>query len=315
MAVSGSSSGASISNGPRPGPRPTKSSTSSNQLLIVGLVGCAAIVVVVVISMRLLQHDPPPPPPPPLPTAERSVNAVLRYTPGYFKALIDDDAKRYGITPAPSIDELSRPLVYGDELAAPRRLRGKGDKTATAHLSVATKVVKEWASTSTGERFRFEHLVLTITNLTNRPLAYRVQTSVDHPEHCGSKGSLAHNAIALGAGETVERTECLWHPGDMLNVNKVETLTLTPLGYRYVSRLVPTQVLLDERTATGHEAPPGVKPCQFVPWREIQSAVKTGGIGWADVMDFYARHNCDEYSFWEGYHRWKKPGTLPSHAP
>jgi hypothetical protein len=30
------------------------------------------------------------------------------------------------------------------------------------------------------------------------------------------------------------------------------------------------------------------------------------------VIDFYARHDCAEYSFWAGYKRWLSPGTLPS---
>ncbi len=296
------------------GTRPAKKSGNPNQLLIGGLISCAAIVVAVVVSMKLLQHPLPPPPPPPPPTPERSVNTVLRFNPSYFQALVNEDARQYKIT-APTLDELTKPLVYTDELAEPKKLRSKSDKVTTAHLALGMKVIKEWASAGSGERYRFEHLVLTITNTSDQPLAYRVQTAVENLGQCGSKGALAHNAIAILPGETIERTECLWHPKDVLTVNKIETLTLLPLGYRYVSRLVPPQVLLDERTAAGHEPPTGVKTCQYVPWREIRSAVKTSGIGWADVMDFYARHNCDEYSFYEGYHRWTAPGALPAHAP
>jgi len=32
------------------------------------------------------------------------------------------------------------------------------------------------------------------------------------------------------------------------------------------------------------------------------------------VIDFYARHNCDEYSFFRGYRRWTAPGSLPARA-
>ncbi len=156
-------------------------------------------------------------------------------------------------------------------------------------------------------------MVLTITNRGGKPVAYRVETAVDRPEKCGSKGAIAHNAVALAPSETAERTECLWHPGAMITVSKIEVLELEqPISFVYVSRLVPTQVLLDERTSAGHEPAAGSKPCLFVPWREIQTAAKGNNASWADIIDFYARHNCDEYSFWIGYRRWMSPGTLPS---
>ncbi len=157
-------------------------------------------------------------------------------------------------------------------------------------------------------------MILEITNKTDRALAYRVDTAVEHPEKCKSQGAILHNAIALKPGETLRRTECLWRPGAMLTIKRVETLELPPISYYYVSRLVPTQILLDERTALGHEENK-VRPCQFVPWRDIAASAKTSGTEWGDVLDFYARHNCDEYSFWRGYHRWTTAGTLPSRAP
>ena len=61
--------------------------------------------------------------------------------------------------------------------------------------------------------------------------------------------------------------------------------------------------------------PPPAKECSFVPWRDIQASTSELHTGWADVVDFYARHNCDEYSFYRGYTRWTAPGTLPAKAP
>jgi hypothetical protein len=125
-----------------------------------------------------------------------------------------------------------------------------------------------------------------------------------------TKGALAQNAVALKPGESIERTECLWRPGATVTVTKMEVVELPLLSYWFVSRLVPTQVLLDGRTSAGHEF--SVKLCAFVPWREIQTSAKDNGTSWADVIDFYARHDCDEYSFWPGYKRWTSPGKLPS---
>ncbi len=283
---------------------------SPNALLGGGLAACAAVIVIAVVASRFFKSEPPPPPPPPPTPTERTVTGVLRYSEGYYRASLEDDAKRYAI-PAPALDVLARPLPYADELPAPHHLKADRDSFDTPHLHLTTHVIKEWATTDSGEGFRYEHMVLEITNRTARPLAYRIETAVEHPERCKAKGSIQHNAIALEPNETVRRTECLWHPKATLTVKRVETLELPDLGYFYVSRLTPTQVLYDERTSGGHEAPKKTKPCQFVPWREIQAAGK-GVTGWDDVIDFYARHNCDEYSFWRGYRRWTTSGTLPS---
>lgn len=286
---------------------------SGNTLLAIGVAVCAVLVVVAVVSLRFLSKEPPPPPPPPPPAPQASINRILKYSAGYYKAVVEEDAKRWKLaTPTP--DVLAQPLAYGNELAQPRPMKVQKDTLETPHLRLTTRVRKEWAATSSGQRFRFEHIIMTITNKTDRPLAYRVVTRVKEPEHCRSQGAMAHNAVALRAGESVERTECLFHDHDELTVDGVEVEELTPLGFYYVSRLSPVQIGLDERTAAGHTVPPPAKECAFTPWRDIQASAQTAHTGWADVVDFYARHNCDEYSFYRGYHRWTKAGSLPARA-
>jgi hypothetical protein len=286
---------------------------SGNTLLALGVGGCAVLIVLAVVSLRFLQKAPPPPPPPPPPAPQASVNRIMRYSPSYYKAVVDEDAERYGV-PAITPEELAQPLSYADELAQPRAMKVKKDTLETPHLKLSTHVRNEWAATASGQRFRFEHIILTITNRSNRPLAYRVLTRVDHPEHCRSQGAMAHNAIALRGGESTERTECLYHDHAQLIVDKIEVLELAPVGFFYVSRLQPVSIGLDERTAAGHRVPGPAKECAFVPWRDIQASTKSARTGWSDVIDFYARHNCDEYSYFRGYRRWTTPGTLPAHA-
>jgi hypothetical protein len=291
---------------------------STNQLLGLALLGCAVVIVVAVVGTRFLTHAPPPPPPPPPPSPpEAAVTGLIRYSEGYYKASVEDAAKRWKLSP-PTLGRLAEPLKYAAELQHPKQMKVEKDALDTPHLRLATHVIKEWAQTETGQRFRYEHSVLTITNKSDDHVAYRVVTEVEHPEKCASKGAIGHNAVALAPHETVERTECLWRPKSSITVKSVEVLELPlEMSYYFVSRLVPTQILLDERTAAGHEFSPGgkpIKPCAFVPWREIQVASKEHGTSWADVIDFYARHDCDEYSFWTGYQRWRSSGKLPSHS-
>lgn len=296
----------------RPPPRPQ--GLSGNALLALGAGVCALIIIIAVVSLRFLQKEPPPPPPPPPPTPEQSVGRILRYSEPYFKALIEEDAKRFHVPPLEPA-ALAEPFAFADELTAPRRMKSEHDRIETPHLVVATRVAKEWAATPSGQRFRYEHVVLSITNRTQRPLAYLVATSVNHPDDCRAQGAIAHNAIALAPGETLERTECLWHKDLAVTVRRIAVMEIPQLSYYYVSRLNPVQIMLDARTAAGHTIPPPAKECTFVPWRDIEASAAEAHTGWGDVIDFYARHNCDEYSYWRGYRRWTAPGTLPARAP
>ena len=62
---------------------------------------------------------------------------------------------------------------------------------------------------------------------SDKPIAYHVETRSTIPRIARSQGAIEHNAIALKPGETVERTECLWHKNQQLRVNAVEAMELT----------------------------------------------------------------------------------------
>src|SRR5205085_1849536 len=119
----------------------------------------------------------PPPPPPP----EHSVTSLLRYTESYYKGVLDEDAKQLGVPPTTPA-ALAAPLVYADEFSGERRMKAERDTFETPHLRLQTSVLKEWASTPTGQRYRYEHMVLRITNKIGKPVAYRVETTVGQPE-------------------------------------------------------------------------------------------------------------------------------------
>ncbi len=286
---------------------------SPNAMLGLGLALCAALVVVALVGMRFLKSTPPPPPaPPPAPPVAQSINTTLKFSSGYYKATLDDDAKKFQIPPPP-VETLAAPLPFFEELAEPRTLKAEKDVIETPHLRIVSVAAKEWSATGAAQRLRVEHAMLKITNKSDRPVAYRVDTQPAASARCQNKGTIAHNAVALRPGETIERSECLWSRGMTLGVRSIQVLELPDLGYFYVSRLSPSQILLDERATAGHEPPAKLKPCTFVPWREIRAAAEVkGGATWSDVVDFYARHNCDEYSFFPSYRRWTTAGQLPA---
>ena len=176
----------------------------------------------------------------------------------------------------------------------------------TEHLKVSLRSSRiRVGSTEAG--FSAEHLLLRVENRSDKHLAYVVETKLTDSKGCSGKGDMPHNAIALRPHEAVDRTECLFSKWNDLRVTRVDALELTPLGYYYVSRLSPTQLGYDARTGTGHVVPAGAPVCQHVPGREVREGLMAGTTRWEDVMDFYSRHNCDEYWFFYGYRMHDRP--------
>jgi hypothetical protein len=194
---------------------------------------------------------------------------------------------------------MKRPFSYFDQLRSPRKLRQK-DPIDTAHLRLSL-VVDKRPATIEGQSFTYDHLILRIENRTPKYLAYRVQTHVPDSRKCQAKGDIAHNAVVLEPGQALLRTECLYRASGSLEVRSVEVMELPALSGIYVSRMPVSSTLFDPRTSAGHLPLKG-GPCpQTFSWREIKEGMAKKEIGWKDVIDFYARHSCEEYSYYAGY--------------
>jgi hypothetical protein len=280
--------------------------------IYLGLAGLGALVIA---AGGYLHYQDEPSLPPPAPVEKkpeaRDLSRSMTETPDGYKAIVTADARRFGV--GVTISALADPLPYHLEFEGDHRLVGK-DSLQTASLEISARVEKQWSQMGGDQGIGVDQFLLTIKNKTDHHLAYRVQTEVPDARVCRSKGVMPHNAIALKPHEQVTRSECLWARGFFANVRRVEVIELPPFSYYYVSRLHPPHVLYAERTSQGHQTPIG-KPCELVPWREIQAGAESGEIKWEDVIDFYARHNCDEYTFARGYkRRQKRDEVLPASA-
>lgn len=263
-------------------------------------VGALGIFAIIIGTLLLYAGEPPPPPAPPQPPPppEVTMNSVLKYSQPVYLALVETDARAYKVA-VPSLEDLGRPNRHFEELKARQRLKPKG-QIETAHLRLSMAVGKRKASLE-GQSFAVDHLLLRIENRTDKYLAYRVETSVADKQKCNSKGDVPHNAIVLEPRQVLERTECLYRSDPYIDVSRAEVIELSALEALYVSRLPANPILYDARTASGHVPLAGVLCPQTFSWREIQEGIEKKQIGWKDVIDFYARHNCDEYSFFKGY--------------
>lgn len=263
-------------------------------------VGALGLFAVIIGTLLLYSGEPRPAPPPPQPPPppEVTMNSVLKYSQPVYLALVETDARAYKV-PVPTLEDLGRPNRYFEELKTRQRLKTKG-QLETPHLRLSMAVGKRRASLE-GQSFAVDHIVLRIENRSEKYLAYRVETTVADKHKCSSKGDVAHNAIVLEPRQTLERTECLYRADPYVDVTRAEVIELSALEALYVSRLPANPILYEARTSSGHTPLAGNLCPQTFSWREIQEGIEKRQIGWKDVIDFYARHNCDEYSFFKGY--------------
>jgi hypothetical protein len=257
---------------------------------------------------------PPPTPkrpePPPPPSA--MINSDMRFSVIYYKALIEQDAKAYGIV-APSYDDLQQPNPYFDELRSRQHLRLKAP-IETRHLRITLEIHKE-TTIIQKNKLATDHLELRIENRTPLYLAYRIQTWMSDKKKCELKANLPHNAIAIEPEQTIMRTECLYRKDAKIDITRIEVIEMPALSAYYVSRVPPNSTFYDPRTSAGHTPPQGTMCPQTFSWREIKDGIEKKELGWRDVMDFYARHNCSEYSFFRSYrYRGDPTDPLPARA-
>jgi hypothetical protein len=251
-------------------------------------------------------REPPEPPPTPRrpKPAERSDLRAMEFSRSVYEAGVRDDAAHYGASTSPA--ELEGVLSHEIETPSADLAVG-GPPLALHRVRLTAKLVTLQPNNSAP----LEHVVLRIENLTDVPLAYRVDTRAGRD--CLSKVDMLHDAIALPPKGAVERTECVARGrNDVVSVKSVETITLPALSFYYVSRLYPAHVGLDARATRGHSPPQG-EICHNIPEQAIRLASERGQATWRDVIDFYARHSCERYMFPVGYRAFTKSGerSLP----
>lgn len=264
-------------------------------------VGLVAVAAMGIGMTALFAGGPPPAPerPRPPPPPEALLNGELRYSPVVYRGQVEQDARRFGV-PVPQSGEFEAPFFYLEELTSRRKLTTRSP-IETQHVRLGLDVEKRDA-TLQGQRYRSEHLVLRIENRTDKFLAYRIDTDVADERKCSAKGDIPHNALVLGPRQTLRRSECLFRGGEAsLEVARIEVIELPPLAAVYVSRLPAIASIFDKRTAAGHVPDKGSLCPQTFSWREIRDGLERKELGWRDVIDFYARHSCDEFAFFRTY--------------
>jgi hypothetical protein len=261
--------------------------------------GAIAVLVVGVVARFDYDLTLPSKPPPPAPPDKDALRRMDYENPAIYKAYLEQDSSTYGVART-TPDDLDGPFPY-EKSEAPRDLAPGGPAIDTGMLRITARVEKLEVHSRKGQSAA-EHLVLRIENKRPRPVAYRVDTTfgAGSDESCSGKGSLPHNALAIPANGSVERSECLYRSKMVVTVHEVEAMELPPLSFFYVSRIFPPHIGASTRTSANHQAPSGAV-CATVPQQTIVIGMEKGTVSWRDVIDFYARHRCETYDFPLGY--------------
>jgi len=272
-----------------------------------GTIGVVTALSITIGSLRMCGGVAMPDKPPPPPTGG-SAQEMLKTSAGTaarWRKLIEDDARTVGVA-TPSDTDMARKLRYRLDEDARVIAPGEGSVEAAGLRLTASAVPEEGTPR--------QAMLLTIENLTDHDLAYHVVTT-PRPggAACNQRLILAHDAIVVVKGGKVVRSECIYRPGMSLAIARVETLELNPLMSAYVSRLPPTAVGGDPRLARGHhpDLPSRMEVCTTVASQAVRNDIETGTISWRDLVDFYARHSCENYQFPEGYQAFEKDEARP----
>jgi hypothetical protein len=157
------------------------------------------------------------------------------------------------------------------------------------------------------------HSIAVITNVSKRPLAYFARLRSQERGLCEVRGSRMHNAIALMPGESAEIVVCAG--AGQVRVDRLEVLEISPLGYHYISQLPPGAIGHDSITAGGHQPMSRVPVCHGVDVTGLSAQLRQGLVRWVDVIDFYSRHNCHRFQFFDGYRHEPAARPVPARPP
>lgn len=236
----------------------------------------------------------PPKPAAPSSTTESSspTDQLLSHSanqPAVYRDFLAQDAQSAGVR-APTIDDMARKLPYRVDDA--RHVLELGKRTVIAGLELTVLHAGE-------------SLALDIRNTTQAPVAYLVMSApVPSIAGCETARPLPFDAMVIARGDHETRVECMWRPDMAIAITRVETLELSPLQTWYVDHLPPDVLGIEPRIARGHRGPTTKDPkdrCVPMLGQAVRNGVESGEIGWRDLVDFYARHRCQTYSFPLGY--------------
>lgn len=234
--------------------------------------------------------------------------AALAADPARFAEEVAADASAFGVAEV-SITTLAEAQPHVVAIADPITLSpGKTWSGSGLRIKASFEKVKYQDH---GATVTARHSVLTVTNESDRPLAWFLRARASGS--CEIRGARMHDAMVLRPGDAAEVVVCAGPSKPQ--IQRLETLGVSELGARYLGQVPPVAVGHDAVTDRAHRPHAPVRRCD-VDTRAISGALRDGRARWVDVVDFYSRHNCHRHAFFVGYTHVEGPvARLPALPP
>lgn len=188
-----------------------------------------------------------------------------------------------------------------------------GESTVAGPLTIAIVSERLIVDNRRGIRTKHDHTLARVTNNASNPVAYRLTMRQEGGAACQVKTLLPHNALVLAPGETAEIAAC--DGKQSIELADVRTLEVTEVGAAWIDKIPPLVLGHDNETNRAHLVPQNVRQCPLTT-RVYVDGLAAGDFAWEDIVDFYARHDCDNFEWWPGYRRQTEPvESLPILAP
>ncbi|MEM7157696.1 MAG: hypothetical protein AAF799_32950 [Myxococcota bacterium] len=226
---------------------------------------------------------------------------ALEENPEQFAMRLAEDVKTFALEPV-TVEALGQPNAYFNELPEPVVLGNKKTWTS-AHLKIKVHLDRV-NYMQHGARVSSVHSLARIENISTVPIAYRAILRGEKGK-CEVRGAREHNAVTLVPGESAEIVVCAGR--DRVKIEAVEVLEVSPLGHYYLSQISPRALGLDATSDAGHRPSISVPKCTKLDTKALLGYLQAGTAKWADIVDFYSRHNCHRLDFFPGYRRAEAP--------
>jgi hypothetical protein len=218
-----------------------------------------------------------------------------------FARHVDEDSERFGLVPI-ELALLRAPHAFADELDEAVVL-APGRTWRSAHLAIEAAVAKV-TYRQRGATVAANHSIAVVHNVGERPVGYFLRLASAERGRCEVRGSRMHNAQALRPGEIAEIVVCAG--GGAIRIEDVQVLEVSELGHRYLSQVPPAAMNADDVTDAAHRPIEDVMRCR-IDTAATAGAIHSGAATWADVADYFARHDCHRFAFPPGYRRATDP--------
>ena len=190
---------------------------------------------------------------------------------------------------------LAKPLKRFSESALPVVLKTKSPTYKNAYVSVTLNISEKNYKMGNNDRFA---VTTSIKNLTSGHLAYRVVTekTPSFVECLSPMGRHMSHGFILKPGEEVERFEgCAFSPKISLKIPTVQVMVLPPAAFVTLARItiplgLSPRLEKSHRPYKIHKLP----PCPiYAEKARFNKEIAKNAVAWFDIMDFFARHDCE----------------------